>query len=781
MRARLTVSVKLNCVIILLSILAATTVSYHLIHQEYQRSYQQLIKDSVALVERSSVQQQFAIYYQKHAKIRLLLQELFSQPALKYSAIYDRNGKRIFGLERDGESLHGIPDLESARQGLGALEQGEYEYVNLQSGEKFVDVTIPVFSPMNPFYEGVEQENFILELAQPRMQGSQYLMGYIRLVLSKMPLKQHLVEYSKWIIAASTLFILMCSLISLVFIRRITEPLAKVVQLAHDVSNGKLDTTFRVRGSDEVREIASMLNFIVRSLNNYKTELDVNQQLLTMKVEERTKQLSESNEQLKQAVEETSLAKERLRRLAYYDSLTVLPNRQFFTEQLKLLLSMAKREDYQLALLFIDLDNFKRINDSLGHSAGDMLLREVAARLSHCIRDSDLISRYMDDQLEIGVSRLGGDEFTVVLNRIEDRETVAKVAQRLLASLARPMFIEGHELVITPSIGIAISPNDGEDVEGLLKHADTAMYHAKNNGKNNFQYYASSMNEMGVHRLKLETDLRRALEHEELVLHYQPQVDISTGKIVGAEAMVRWQHPEHGLVPPLNFITLAEEMGLIVELGDWVLREACKQTKIWQKQGLDIPKIAVNLSALQFDDEDFIERTGQLLKETGLSPKSLELELTESVIMKDAETTIEALNVIKSMGISLSVDDFGTGYSSLNYLSQFPLDKLKIDRSFVVDVEKGEHNAGLVIAIIAMAKSLNLSLVAEGVETNAQLLFLKSKGVRVIQGFFFSGPVPAEQFEELLRSHRFDQLLDDIPAPAIKPKLVSSADWGGSF
>jgi len=234
-------------------------------------------------------------------------------------------------------------------------------------------------------------------------------------------------------------------------------------------------------------------------------------------------------------------------------------------------------------------------------------------------------------------------------------------------------------------------------------------------------------------------------------------------------------------VPPLNFITLAEEMGLIVELGDWVLREACKQTKTWQKQGLDIPKIAVNLSALQFDDEDFIERTGELLKETGLSPKSLELELTESVIMKDAETTIEALNEIKSMGICLSVDDFGTGYSSLNYLSQFPLDKLKIDRSFVVDVEKGEHNAGLVIAIIAMAKSLNLNLVAEGVETNAQLLFLKSKGVRVIQGFFFSGPVPAEQFEELLRSHRFDQLLDDIPAPAIKPKLVSSADWGGSF
>lgn len=773
MRKRMTVSGKLNSVIILLSILVASLVAYYLIDKEYERLRNQLIGESVSFVERSSTQHQFAIYYRNQESINQLITGLFGQPALKYAAIYDRNATAI--LERHGQrNLVGIPEFEAVRSGVRKLEQGQFDYRNTETGEKFIDLTVPVFSPTNPFYEGVAQDKFVLMLAQPRVQGSNYLMGYVRLGLSMNLLEKDLIEYAKLIVAAAVLFVLVSALVSLVMIRHITAPLARVVQLAHDVSNGKLDTTFRVRGSDEVREIASMLNFIVKSLNSYKTELDVNQHLLTMKVEERTRQLSERNNQLKKAMEETTLAKERLRRLAYFDSLTVLPNRQFFTEQLKLLLSMAKREGHQLALLFIDLDNFKRINDSLGHTAGDSLLKQVANRLSHCIRESDLISRYIDVNLEIGVSRLGGDEFTVVLNRVEHADAVAKVAQRLLAALARPMMIEGHELVITPSIGIAISPHDGDDVEGLLKHADTAMYHAKNSGKNNFQYYTDNMNQMGVQRLKLETDLRRALEHEELVLHYQPQVDISTGQIIGAEAMVRWQHPEHGLVPPLNFITLAEEMGLIVELGDWVLYEACKQTRFWQQQGLNIPKIAVNLSSLQFEDEAFMGRIRNALKETGLSPGALKLELTESVIMKNADSTIDALGELKSMGISLAVDDFGTGYSSLNYLSQFPLDELKIDRSFVVDIGKEDHNAGLIVAIIAMAESLNLSLVAEGVETSPQCLFLESRGIRIIQGFLFSGPLPADQFEALLRNPQFDAVVDEMPPLVSKPRLVRS-------
>ena len=315
----------------------------------------------------------------------------------------------------------------------------------------------------------------------------------------------------------------------------------------------------------------------------------------------------------------------------------------------------------------------------------------------------------------------------------DNDEAAGVVAKRLLAALAKPVMLDDHELVITPSIGIAIAPQHSDNVDGLLRNADTAMYHAKKTGRNNYKYYSSHMNEMGVQRLKLETELRRAVEKNELVLHYQPQVNILTGAIVGAEAMVRWQHPEHGLIPPLNFIPLAEEMGLIVDMGEWVLTEACRQMQAWQENGLKLPKMAVNVSSLQFNHAWFIERIKRALKETRLDPHLLELELTESVIMNNADATIAALHEIKKLGVTLSVDDFGTGYSSLNYLNRFPLDELKIDKSFISDMDKDKYNAGLVVAIIAMARSLNLGLVAEGVETREQYDFLREQGIQVIQ------------------------------------------------
>ncbi len=372
-----------------------------------------------------------------------------------------------------------------------------------------------------------------------------------------------------------------------------------------------------------------------------------------------------------------------------------------------------------LGLLFLDLDNFKRINDSLGHSAGDLLLREVAKRLSNCVRESDVVAHYVEASARIDVSRLGGDEFTVVLNQLDKPESAGTVARRLIDALIKPMTIEGHELVVTPSIGIAIAPRDAEVVEGLLKAADTAMYHAKSSGKNNFLFYNQDMDAAGVDRLKLETDLRKALERDELVLYYQPQVDTVSGSVVGAEALMRWQHPEQGLVPPFKFIPLAEEMGLIGTLGDWCLREACRQMIEFQGMGLDLPKVSVNVSALQFN-QTFIGRVGEVLKETALKPSRLELELTEGIMMDDTQGTINALNQLKDLGVSLSIDDFGTGYSSLSYLSRFPLDELKIDRSFVIDFDKTEADASLIIAIIAMGRSLKLQLVAEGVETDAQ-------------------------------------------------------------
>jgi diguanylate cyclase (GGDEF)-like protein len=440
--------------------------------------------------------------------------------------------------------------------------------------------------------------------------------------------------------------------------------------------------------------------------------------------------------------------------MAYYDSLTSLPNRRLFSEQLDLLLRLAKRNGELLALLFLDLDNFKRINDSLGHSAGDQLLREVGARLSGCVRDSDVVAHYVESGPKIDVSRLGGDEFTVVLNQLDSPESALMVARRLLDALSEPMEIGGHELVVTPSIGIALAPDHASDVDGLLKAADTAMYHAKAAGKNKCIFYHSDMDAAGVERLQLEADLRKALERDEFILHYQPQVDTRSGSVVGAEALVRWKHPEKGMIPPFRFIPLMEEMGFIGALGEWVLREACRQMKAFEAQGLKLPKVAVNVSALQFN-QSFIRTVKSVLEETGLAPSKLELELTEGVVMADASATLEALTELKNMGVSLSIDDFGTGYSSLSYLSRFPLDELKIDRSFVIEFDKSDNDASLVIAIIAMARSLNLRVVAEGVETQEQYDFLTSNGAHVIQGYLFSKPVPADELQPLLAPWHF--------------------------
>jgi diguanylate cyclase (GGDEF)-like protein len=533
------------------------------------------------------------------------------------------------------------------------------------------------------------------------------------------------------------------------------------VRVADDISAGKIDESTRLEGGGELKEIFSLLNMIIANINTYKTKMDVDHHLLSMKVEERTAQLSKRNEELNKAVKEVTETKDRLRKLAYYDSLTSLPNRRLFTEQLDLLLRLAKRNEEQLGLLFLDLDNFKRINDSLGHSAGDLLLREVAKRLSSCVRDSDVVAHFVESSARIDVSRLGGDEFTVVLNQLDKPASAGQVAQRLIRALVQPMTIEGHELVVTPSIGIAVAPGDADGVEGLLKAADTAMYHAKKSGKNNFLFYSPDMDAAGVERLRLETDLRKAIERDELVLHYQPQVDTVTGSVVGAEALMRWEHPEQGLVPPYKFIPMAEELGLISAMGDWCLREACRQMIEFQGMGLDLPKVSVNVSALQFNPS-FIERVGEVLRDTALRPSRLELELTEGIMMDDTQATINALDQLKELGVSLSMDDFGTGYSSLSYLSRFPLDELKIDRSFVIDFDKTEADASLIVAIIAMGRSLKLQLVAEGVETDEQYNFLTRHGAHIIQGYLFSKPVPADELVPMLTPGYFRERISQI-------------------
>lgn len=428
------------------------------------------------------------------------------------------------------------------------------------------------------------------------------------------------------------------------------------------------------------------------------------------------------------------LAEERLNYLANHDALTGLPNRILFLERLALALAHAHRNHKMAAVMFFDLDRFKIVNDTLGHASGDELLQEVAKRVSCCLREDDTVARQ------------GGDEFTVILEGLGDERDVAPIAQKIIDALAKPVDLGGQEVFVTASIGISVYPNDGSDAQTLVKNADAAMYRAKDLGKNNYQFFKAEMNTRAFERLTLENNLRRALERNEFELHYQPQVDLSTGQVVGAEALIRWRHPELGLVSPDRFVPIAEETGMILPIGEWVLRTACVQNKAWQDAGLPHLHVAVNLSGRQFKQKNLIAMIELILAETGLGAEHLELEITESVIMDQAAETIAAIGDMRMLGLRLSIDDFGTGYSSLSYLKRFPIDNLKIDRSFVRDITTDQDDAAIVKAVIALAHSLKLMVIAEGVETAAQFDFLREQGCDEIQGYYFSRPLEVAEF-----------------------------------
>jgi len=446
-------------------------------------------------------------------------------------------------------------------------------------------------------------------------------------------------------------------------------------------------------------------------------------------------------------------SEEKIRFLAYYDSLTGLPNRQLFTKYMGQAFFAAKRANSQVALLYIGVDRFKRINDTLGHGAGDELLKKIAVRLSDSIRSSDAFGKLVvSSEPNLPLSRLTGDEFSILLTGLSEEDSIARAASRILEILRKPIFVYGQEINVSCSIGISAFPGDSEDVETLLKNADVAMSYAKQSGGNTFTFFAQDMNDRAIERLNLEIDLKKALERDEFILFYQPQIDLHSGKIAGVEALIRWQHPERGLIPPLKFISIAEESGLIIPMGAWVLNEACRQACEWQQAGMVPIRIAVNISSHQFRHGGLVRMVKQALDDSGLSPSMLELEVTESSIMQDIDTTITTLNQLKELGVSLSVDDFGTGYSSMNYLKRFPLDTLKIDRSFIMDITTDPNDVAIIIAIIALAGSLGLKTIAEGVETQEQLQFLRQHLCNEIQGFFISKPLSIKEVERFLVS-----------------------------
>ncbi|MCX7570962.1 EAL domain-containing protein [Tumebacillus sp. DT12] len=502
-------------------------------------------------------------------------------------------------------------------------------------------------------------------------------------------------------------FVIIILTVRVIAIRRL-QPLQQIEAYLARIAEGDFSTDLDVRENNELGWLARQISAMAAKLNLLIEEVN-------------------------------SKAQDAITQMAFYDDLTNLPNRRLFKRRLQAAMAEAELRGEMMAVMFLDLDRFKFVNDSLGHTTGDLLLQNVAKRLSGVLPEHAILAR------------MGGDEFTILLPKVEGDSDCVVVARSILDGFEIPLRFDNHEFRLSTSIGIAVYPRDGEDDTTLLKNADAAMYHAKESGRNNFQLYSRTMNATILEQLQLEQSLHQALELEEFVLYYQPQVNVYTGKMIGMEALIRWNHPEHGMISPALFIPIAENTGLIEPIGDWVLRRACRQLIEWQEAGLPPVCVAVNLSARQFQKQNFVEQIAEVLQETGLDPQYLELEVTESLAMTHADRAVSKLYELKHLGVKLSIDDFGTGYSSLNYLKRFPIDTLKIDRSFVGDITSNEGDATIVTTIIAMAHTLEMKVIAEGVENEEQLEFLYGQGCDQMQGYLFSPPRPAEEIEKMLR------------------------------
>jgi diguanylate cyclase (GGDEF)-like protein len=595
--------------------------------------------------------------------------------------VYDMGGRTVFSTDRKqiGEDKSGNAGFRGARTGIVTSE--------LTHRDEFSG------------FEGVIENADLLSTYIP-VRRSDTTIGAVFEVYDDVTPFLVRIERMQWMVVLGV-FTILCVLYGVLFV---------IVRHA----DGVIQRQYRQRDAAE------------RALKRAQRNLE-------HRVEQRTLELARVNAGLQAEVAERRLADQRVVHMAHHDALTGLPNRTLFADRVGQAIARAHRRDGKIAVLFLDLDRFKNVNDSLGHAIGDLLLTAVAERLTNCLREEDT------------AARLGGDEFIISLPDVADAGEAAHVAARILAELAKPFTIANHQLHADGSIGIALYPADGDTAETLMRNADTAMYHAKESGRANYQFFSAQMTERVSRRLSTETDLRRALERGEFALHYQPLIDLAAGRVSGAEALLRWPQNEHRLMSPTEFIPIAEDTGLIIPLGEWVLLEACSQAQVWQARHPGL-KISVNLSARQFRQKDLIGMIERVLGETGLAPALLELELTESMLMHHAEETIGILTRLDEMGVRLAIDDFGTGYSSLSYLKRFPIHSLKIDRSFVRDISTEPDDAAIVTAIVAMARSLNLDVTAEGVETDEQAAFLRSLACHHAQGYHFGRPMSAQEF-----------------------------------
>jgi len=728
--------------------------------REYQVALDKLV-DGVTARVLDRPELQFYFYRQDESGLKHVLGDLLKFRAVSAAIAYSNLGEVLARLDLSSTTPGQLPSLKSLRKnlsvtetGLIAVDRGRMQYrpdfwSSLVASDSALYLTTPVFSNVNPVAKGLGLSEFADASIEPGENNSLVVIGYIQLAVDRSILLRDIRPAVGHVFLGSLILLLLCVILIYLITRRTLAPLSDLSQLAHQILAGENKNGRDDSSDGEFQDIAKVLHGVMEDSAQHKYEVGLENKLLMLKADERASQLSMREQELSKATEEISATREQLHRLANYDRLTALPNRQLFTEQLELLLRVCARSAKPLALLFINLNQFHRINESLGRSAGDFLLQEVGKRLVGCLRSSDVLAHYVNSDEGLNVSRLGGDEFAVVLSQLDGIDAAGLVAQRVIDRLVEPMTIQGHELVINPSIGIAVAPRNGMDAEDLLRSSCTAMHHAKLTSSSDFLFYSDDMLATGQDDLKMESELRKALERHQFCLHYQPQVDTTDGSIICAEALLRWEHAEFGLVSPARFIDLAEKMGLIWELGDWVLVEACRQMKVFKELGLELPRIAINISPQQFKPA-FVTRLREVLQSANLSPSMLELGLSEVILMDNDSNVLKFLQELKDTGVYLSLENFGTNHAPISYLSRHPLDEIKIDRSFVLDCDKRKDAARLVKAIIAMAKSLNLRTVAEGVETEGEYQFLAGNGVSIMRGYLFSRPVPAADLQQLL-------------------------------
>jgi diguanylate cyclase (GGDEF)-like protein len=756
----MTVTQRIAVLFICSGLLFVGIAAGYIAQREYQFALQEIINDSqVRTQNRAELQLYF--HQQNKPDLQQFLTDLVKPEAVESAAAFSNVGELLAVREGRGSKAGPPPSLGSIRRDapvtditLTAYDSDQHQsgtgfWASLTARNPTIHLVIPVLSSLNPLNKNPTLTDIVSAANARGDNNSLAVVGYVYLAIDRSVLLRSIRPHIIHIAILGMMLFSLFTLATLLLMKHAFSRLNQLSQFAGNILSGEKTTTLNVVEGDEFSNITKILQDAATNSSNGRSEELLEYKLLKMQAEERASRLSQRELELNKATIEISSAKEQLHRLANYDSLTSLPNRHLFAEQLNVLLRQSARTAKSLAVLFLNFSNLQRVNESLGRNTGDMILKEIGKRLVNCLRTTDMLSHYEQTTEALNVTRLGGGEFAVVLSQLDNVDTAALVAERIIAKLIEPMQLDGHEVVITPRIGISVAPRDGMDVESLLKAAGTALDHAKAKSEISYLFYHETMEGSGEAELKMESELRKAIERNELRLHYQPQVDTSNGSIVCAEALLRWEHPEYGFVSPATFIRLAEKIGLILELGDWALVEACRQMRLVGEQNLKLPRVAINISPQQFKPA-FVSRVIEVLDNSGLTPSMLELGLSEGILMDHDHDILKFLQELKSIGVYLSLENFGTLHAPLNYLSRYPLDEIKIDRSFVADCDKRRDAARLVKAIIAMANSLGLRTVAEGVETEGEYRFLQSNGVSVMRGYLFSKPIPASELRQQL-------------------------------